>query len=87
MMMMSETTSFGLVLLFDEGLGVPTQHGTVVVVSPVHPESRGTVSLRFAASDTPTRIRNNHRAPDADAVCRYANLPYANHSTTCQESP
>jgi choline dehydrogenase len=50
----------GPVLFFDEGLGAPQHHGTVIAVIPMRPESRGTVSLRSPAPDAAPRIRHNY---------------------------
>jgi choline dehydrogenase len=49
----------GPVLFFDEGLSPPREHGVVVAISTMNPESRGQVRLRSAAPDAPPRIRHN----------------------------
>jgi choline dehydrogenase len=55
----------GPVLFFDEGLGAPTVHGTVIAVSTMSPESRGHVKLRSASPDAAPRIVHNYlRAED-----------------------
>jgi choline dehydrogenase len=56
----------GPVLFFDEGLGVPNHHGTVIAVVPTSPKSRGTVSLRSAAPDAAPRIRHNYLEAEED---------------------
>jgi choline dehydrogenase-like flavoprotein len=56
----------GPVLFFDEGLGAPQVHGTLVAVSMVSPESRGTVSLRSPAPGTAPRIRHNYLQSEED---------------------
>jgi choline dehydrogenase-like flavoprotein len=56
----------GPVLFFDEGLGAPQVHGTVIAVSTLSPESRGTVSLRSAAPGTAPRIRHNYLQTEED---------------------
>jgi choline dehydrogenase-like flavoprotein len=56
----------GPVLFFDEGLGAPEVHGTVIAVSTLSPESRGTVSLRTAAPGTAPRIRHNYLQTEED---------------------
>jgi choline dehydrogenase len=64
----------GPVLFFDEGLGAPQVHGTVVAVSMVSPESRGTVSLRSPAPGTAPRIRHNYLQSAEDRRSSIAGL-------------
>jgi choline dehydrogenase-like flavoprotein len=65
----------GPVLFFDEGLGAPQVHGTVIAVSTVSPpESRGQVSLRSAAPDAAPRIRHNYLAGEGDRRSMVAGL-------------
>jgi choline dehydrogenase len=64
----------GPVLFFDEGLGVPQVHGTVIAVSTLTPESRGKVSLRSAAPDAAPRIFHNYLQAEEDRQSMIAGL-------------
>ena len=64
----------GPVLFFDEGLGVPQVHGTVIAVSTLTPESRGKVSLRSAAPDAAPRIFHNYLQAEKDRRSMIAGL-------------
>jgi choline dehydrogenase len=64
----------GPVLFFDEGLGVPQVHGTVIAVSTLSPESRGKVSLRSSAPDAAPRIRHNYLQSEGDRRSMIAGL-------------
>ena len=64
----------GPVLFFDEGLGVPQVHGTVIAVVTLSPESRGKVSLRSAAADAAPRIRHNYLQAEQDRQSMIAGL-------------
>jgi choline dehydrogenase-like flavoprotein len=67
----------GPVLFFDEGLGVPQVHGTVLAVSMVSPQSRGKVSLRSAAPDAAPRILHNYLEAEEDRRSMVAGLRVA----------
>ena len=65
----------GPVLFFDESLGAPKVHGTVVAVGTVSPpESRGQVSLRSPAPDAAPRIRHNYLQAEEDRRSMVAGL-------------
>jgi choline dehydrogenase len=64
----------GPVLFFDEGLGVPQVHGTVIAVSTLSPESQGKVSLRSAAPDAAPRILHNYLQAEEDRRSMIAGL-------------
>jgi len=54
------------VLFYDEGLGVPTEHGYAFGPCVVKPSSRGQVSLRTAMPDSKPRIVHNYLATEED---------------------
>jgi choline dehydrogenase-like flavoprotein len=56
----------GPVLFFDEGLGAPQVHGTVIAVSILGQQGRGQVSLRSPAPDAAPRIRHNYLQAEED---------------------
>jgi choline dehydrogenase-like flavoprotein len=64
----------GPVLFFDEGLGAPQVHGTVLAVSTLSPESRGKVSLRSSAPDSAPRILHNYLQAEEDRRSLIAGL-------------
>jgi choline dehydrogenase-like flavoprotein len=64
----------GPVLFFDEGLGAPTAHGTVIAVSTLSPQSRGRVSLRSSAPDAAPRILHNYLQAEEDRRSMIAGL-------------
>jgi choline dehydrogenase len=65
----------GPAIFAGEGLGPPpTVHGTVIAVSTLNPESRGSVSLRSAAPDTAQRISHNYLQTEQDRLTMIAGL-------------
>jgi choline dehydrogenase len=65
----------GPAIFADEGLGPPpTVHGTVIAVSSLNPESRGSVSLRSAAPDAAPRIVHNYLQAAEDRRSMIAGL-------------
>jgi choline dehydrogenase len=64
----------GPVLFFNEGLGAPTVHGTVIAVSTLSPKSRGQVRLRSASPDAAPRILHNYLQAEDDQQSMIAGL-------------
>jgi choline dehydrogenase-like flavoprotein len=64
----------GPVLFFDEGLGAPRVHGTVLAVSTLSPASRGQVGLRSTAPDAAPRILHNYLQEAEDRRSMIAGL-------------
>ncbi|MGH3780065.1 MAG: GMC family oxidoreductase [Pseudonocardiaceae bacterium] len=64
----------GPVLFFDEGLGLPQVHGTLIAVSTVSPHGRGKVSLRCGAPDAAPRILHNYLQAEQDRRSMIAGL-------------
>jgi choline dehydrogenase-like flavoprotein len=65
------------VLFYDEGLGVPIEHGFALAPCVLKPTGRGRVTLRTAKPDSKVRVLHNYLATEEDRDSAVAGMRIA----------